>query len=108
MALCTVKVVVLRVAVVVLVNTSTVQLETSQESRIDKFFQSAINGRPRYVVGTPFPWELVHQLVGVEMLVVAEDSFNQETPLFGISLPTALQILFETLNRRHRDGHASQ
>jgi hypothetical protein len=102
-----VEMVVLRVTIVVLVNAAAVQLETSQEPCVNKFFQSPINSGPRYVVQTPLAWKLVHQLVSVEMLMVAKDSFDQKTPLLGVSLASALKVLFESLDWRHRNGHAS-
>ena len=107
MTLGAVKMVVLRVTIVVLVNAAAVQLETSQEPCVNKFFQSPVNSGPRYVVEAPFARKLVHQLVSVEMLMVAKDSFDQKTPLLGVSLASALKVLLETLDWRHRNGHAS-
>lgn len=107
MALGAVKVIVLWVAVVVLIDGATVELKASKEPCINEFFECPVHSRPRYVVGAPFSRELVHQLIGVEMLVMAEDSFDQEASLFGISLSTALQVFLETLDWRHRDRHAS-
>ena len=106
-ALGAVKMVVLRVTIVVLVNAAAVKLKTSQEPRVNKFFQRSVNSGSRYVVEAPLARKLVHQLVGVEMLMVAKDSFDQESPLLGVSLTTALKILLEPFDRRHRNGHAS-
>jgi len=103
-----VEMIVLRVAIVVFVNAASIKLETSQKSRVNKFFERPVNSGSRYVVEAPFARKLVHQLVGVEMLMVAKDPFDEKTPLLGVSLASALKVLLEPLDRRHRNGHASQ
>ena len=72
-ALRAVEVVVLGIAVVVLIDAAAVKDEFSQQSRIDKLGQCAINGGPADVAGLPAGGELLHELVGIEMLVPGED-----------------------------------
>lgn len=99
----TVHVIVLRIAIIVFVNGATVEHEAAQQAGIDKLVERAIHGRTADVSWFAARWQLFDQGVGVEMLVAAEYVFNQKFALLGHAHAAALQILFETLLRGHRD-----
>ena len=51
---------------------------------------------------------MLHQLVGVEMVVMAEDLFDDQASLAGHPLATAFEELRETLQRRKVDLNRSE
>jgi hypothetical protein len=46
---------------------------------------------------------LLHELIGVKMLMSIENLFNQKLPLVRVPQPFACKILLESLSGRHRD-----
>ena len=72
----TVQMIVLRVTVIMLVDTSAVQFESIQQTSIGKFSQRSVYRRPGNVVRFPFGREVLHQLIGVKMLMTIEDLLN--------------------------------
>ena len=102
-AFCTVQMVVLRVSVVMLVNAATVQFEPIQQTGIDKLPQRSIDSRSGDIVRGAFGRKLFHELIGVKMLVSIEHLLDQEFSLLRIAEAFALQILFKTLKRGHRN-----
>lgn len=68
-----IQMIVLRVTVVMLVDTSSVQFESIQQSSIGKFTQRSVYRRPGNIVRFPLGREVLHQLISVKMLVTVED-----------------------------------
>ena len=71
-----IQMIVLGVTIVMFVNTSSVQFESIQQPSIGKFSQRTVNRRPGNIVGFPFGREVLHQLIGVKMLMTIEDLLN--------------------------------
>jgi hypothetical protein len=86
------------IAVIVFVDTATVEFKAPQQSRVDKFFQCAVNGGATDIAGLALAGQLVDQLVGIKVFVPGENLFDQKTPLVRFAQTAALQILFESLN----------
>ncbi len=107
-ALRAVEVVVLGIAVVVLIDGPAVEDELAQQARIDEFAERAIDGRPADVPFGPARRELLHELVGVEMLVSRKDVIDQGKPLLGHPHAAALEIFHEPVAGRKRDGDVAQ
>jgi len=103
MALFAVEMVVLGIAIVVFVNRPAIQFEFPQQTGIHEFSQGAIDGRTADVSGVSFGGQLRNKLVGIEMLVMAEDKLDQDPPLLGIPHPATLEVLRESLLRGKRD-----
>ncbi len=98
-----VEMIMFRVAIVMLVDTATVQFKSPQESCIDEFVQRAIDGGATDVVMLPFPRKLFDELVGIKVLVATKDLLNQKTALLGFPQSPADQILFKTFAWRLRN-----
>ena len=103
-----VEVIVLRVAVVVLVDGPAAERHLSQQARFDQLVERAVDGRPTDRAGFRLAGEAGHQLVGVEVVVPLEDMVDQDPPLLRDPLAAALQVLFEPLLRREGDLHFAQ
>ncbi len=80
-----VKVIVRWVTVVVFIHTATIEFKASQQTGINELFECSIDSWSANVVRLAFARELVDQLVGIEMLVAAEDLLNEESSLVGFS-----------------------
>lgn len=104
-ALGTVEVVVGGVAVVVLIDGPAVENELAEQAGVDELGERAIDRRPADVPRLAARRELLHELVGIEMLMAAKDVVDQGQPLLGHSHAAALQVLDEPIPRRKRDGH---
>lgn len=106
-ALLAIEVVVLGVAVVVFVNCAAAEGHFHQQPCLDEFVQCAIDGRSTDFAARflhdRIPLEILHQLIGVEVLVPREDEVDQSPPLLRGPLPLALQIFLKPLLRRGRD-----
>lgn len=102
-----VQVVVLRVAVIVVINGAAVELETVQQPRIDAFTQRPVHGRRADVVRLATARETFDQFLSIKVIVLAEDLFDQELPLCRLPLPSRLEILRETLLGGKRDFQGS-
>lgn len=103
-----VEMVVIGVAVVVFEDAPAVEAHLAKQPRLDQFAQGAINGRaadfaPRDQLG-----QMAHQLVGVEMVVMAEDLFDDPAALLGDAFAASTQKLGKTLQRRRLDFHRPQ
>ena len=107
-ALRAVEMVVLGIAVVVLIDGPAVEDELAEQARIDEFAERAIDGRPADVPRVPAGRELLHELVGVEMLVPREDVLDQGQPLLRDAHAAALQILDEPVAGRERNGNVAE
>ena len=94
--------VVLRVPIVVFIDTSPVQFKSIEQASIDKLSQSSIHRRAGDVICISLGWELFHQLVSIKMLMPIKNLFNQKLALLCVSQAFALLILIESLQRSHR------
>jgi len=103
LALLAVEMIVLRIAVVMLIDSPPVEIHLSQDARIDHLGQRAIDGRPTGFFFTGLTDKHVDQLISVEMLVPLEDLLDDHAPLLRHALAAALQKLLESLERRQRD-----
>jgi hypothetical protein len=100
--------VVWRIAIVVFVDAAAIQLKATQKPGVDKLFERSVDGGPRYVIGRALAGQLFDQLVGVKVLMMAEDLVDQKSTLIRIAQITTLQVLLKSLVRRHRDLHIAQ
>lgn len=101
-----VEVVVLRVSVIVLVNSSSVELERAKKSGVDKFLESPIDGGTADVVRLAFPGKLIDQCIGIKVIMLAEDVLHQELALLGLPKTSALKIFFKAFFRRQCDRNS--
>ena len=90
-ALGAMEMIVLRIAVIVLIDRPAVEREAAEQSGIDKFVERSIDGRPADVVGVARRGQLFHQLVGVKVFVAGKDMIDQGQPLLRDAHPFALQ-----------------
>jgi hypothetical protein len=102
-ALFTIQVVMLGIAVVVFVDSPSVQFELPQQAGIDELGQGPIDRRTADVSGVSLGGKLRNELVGVEVLVMAENVVDQDPSLFGVPHSAALEVLGKPLLRRQRD-----
>ena len=107
-ALFAVQVVVLGVAVVVFEDGAAVEGELSQQAGFYEFVEGSIDRRPTDSPSVAPLRQLFQELVGVEMFVMAEDVIDQQAAGLRHSHPTALQVLFKTLERSRGNLDASQ
>ena len=98
-----VEMVVLRVAVVVLVNGPAAERHLPQQARFDQLVQRAIDRGPADFLVLVLAGVRVDEFIGIEMVVTLEDEIDQRPPLLRGPLAAALQILLEPLLRRERD-----
>lgn len=89
-ALLTKQVVVLRVPVVMLVDSSAIERHLPQQSRVHQFFQRSVDCRGAGFL-VPLPPQLFDQGVRVEVLVLFVDDFEQCLPLLREAFASALQ-----------------
>jgi hypothetical protein len=100
--------IVLRIAIVMLIDAPPIEHEPPQQTGIHELIQSAINGR-----ATDMSWlarlgKLLHELLGIEMLVPTEDMLNEVLPLLRDPHSAALQELVEPLLRRESNLDLAQ
>jgi hypothetical protein len=91
--------VVLRVAVVVLVDGAAAEGHPAEEACFDQFVERAVDGGPADFVAQFGAGKVGDQFVGVEMVVPFEDMVDQRAPLLGNPLAAALKVLRESLLR---------
>ena len=105
-ALFAVQVLVLRIAVIVFVERPRSDLQPAQQARVDELGERAIDRRPADADAGLF--HVVDELLGVEMVVLAEDVMDHVALLAGEALRprTAGEVLAELVFRtlRHGDG----
>src|SRR4051794_27283926 len=77
-------VLVLGIAVIMLVIRARAEIEAPKKARVDELAESAINGRPAHAKAGVF--HLVDQLVGVEVIMLAEDKANHVALLTRVAL----------------------
>mgnify|MGYP001186759862 CR=1 FL=1 len=82
--------VMLRVAVVQLVNGSPIKLKTLQQPGINEFSECAIDRCRADIVFFTTAGKPVDQLIGVKMIMLCENCFDQEFSLARLSKATAL------------------
>jgi len=100
-----VEVIVAGVAVVVLVHATAAQRHLPQQARLDQLAQRAVDGGPAdLALGDQFP-QVVDELFGVEVIVVAEHLFDDHPPLLGDALAAGLQELRKALRRGQLNVH---
>ncbi len=92
-----VQVVVLRIAVVVFIDGAAAEVHLSQEARIDQLGECAIDGGPAYFAVARLFRERGQQLVGVEVIVVAEDLLDDHPARLSVALSFGPQILLKPL-----------
>ncbi len=102
MARDTIKVIVSRVAIIVLVNTPPIQFKTPQQPSFNELFQRPVNGWPTDVICIPFARKLIDQLIRIEVLMATKYLLHQEVLLLRFSQSTTKQVLFKSLNGRLR------
>jgi hypothetical protein len=90
-----VQVIVLRVAIIMLEDTSTAQVHTPEKTRFDHLTERPVDGRATDLAGTNLARQIGDQVVGVKMLVLPKDLFDDHPPLPRIPHPLTLEILFE-------------
>ena len=96
------------VAVVVLEHAAAAEGHFSQEARFDQFTQRAIYGWPADMPFRDQILKMVHQLVGVEVVVMAEDLLDDNLPLSSYAFASRLQELSKTLFRRQGRGDGTE
>jgi len=90
---------VLRVAIVELINGSTIELKRPQQAGINEFSQRAVDRCRTDVVLLTTPGQAIDQFIGIKVIVFFENRFDQKLALTGLSQPTGLQVLLESLLR---------
>lgn len=102
-ALLAVQVIVLRIAVVVLVDGTAVERHFAQQARLDEFGEGTIDRGPADAVPVAIFLQLGQERFGIEMVVVTEDMFDDGLTLLRRPLAAALQKLLEPFKRRKCD-----
>jgi len=98
-----IEMVVLRVPVIVLVHRPASERHLTQQACFHQLAQSSVHRGPADgLIGEFFRTHFGNKFFRIEVLVVLEDMFHQQTPLFGNALAATLQKLFEPLERRKR------
>ena len=103
LALGAVQMIMLRVAVVMFINRAACDFKFSKQPRVNEFAERPINGGAADVTGFPLAWQLVEQLICIEMLVLAKHMLQQKPALIRIPHALDLQILVKSLRRRGGD-----
>jgi len=78
------KVLMLRVAVIVFVEHARPEIESAQQARVHQLAERAVNGRPFRL--EPSPFHVIDELIGVEVVVLAEDIANHIALLVSVAL----------------------
>jgi hypothetical protein len=107
-ALGAMEMVVLRIAVIVLVDGPPVEHKLAEQPSVDKLRKRPIDRRPADVPRLPGLRQLLHQLVGIKVLVVAEDMVHQRQPLRRHAHPAALQELNKPVPRGEGNLHGTE
>ena len=103
-----VQVIVLRIPIVVLVDTAAFEFELAQQTGVDKLGKRSINRRAADMAGLTFGRQSIHQLVGIKMFMVAEDQLQQHLTLLRTSHAAALKIIAEPLLGSQRNSNGGQ
>ena len=98
-ALRAMQMIVLRVAIIVLVDRASAEGHLSQDARFDELRERAIHGRPADLAMLAAFRHLGGQLVGVEVLMALADLFDNQPPLLRDALAARLQELLEPRER---------
>ena len=72
----TVKMIVLRIAVIVFVNTSAIEGKLPKQSSVNKLTQRSVNGRSADVSRFAFQWQPIHQLISIKVIVLLKHTFQ--------------------------------
>jgi hypothetical protein len=96
--------IVLGVPVVEVVDRSSIELKTLQQTGLHEFTQRSIHGCRTDVLFLALFRQSQHQFVSIKMLMLFEDNIDQEFPLSRLSLSPGLKIFFEPRHWRHRNG----
>jgi len=102
-----VKMIVLRIAIIMLVDGSPLQIHLAQQAGFDHFAKRSIDGGAAdLLIGTVS--KLFDEIVGFEMFMLSEDGFNNRSTLLSNTFPATLEIFLESLYRRRRYFNASE
>ena len=93
-----VEVIVLRVAVIVFVNSAAPQVQLPQQACLHEFLKRTIDGCPGGL-SLALVGQTVDEFVCVEVIVPLEDVLDQRLPWLGNPLAPALQVFLESLLR---------
>lgn len=96
----TMQMVVLGIAVVMLIDSPAAEDHFAEQTGIDQLRQGAIDGRPTHTAMFFGVRQVGEQLIGIEVLVALRHLLDDDPSLLSDTLATALQELFETLQRR--------
>ena len=115
-ALGTVQMVVFGISIVEFIHASAVEFEAVKQPGVDELTKGAIDGGAGHVIRATlgdivrlaFGWQLIDQLIGIEVLMPIEDLFEQILFLVGIPKPSRLKELFIASQRGHGDRDRSQ
>lgn len=103
-----VEMIVVGVTVLVFVDAPVAQRHLLEQSGLDQFAESPINGRPADLALRDQVAQMLHKLFDVKMVVMTEDLFDDLLTLPGDSLAATLQELSELLPWRSLDRDGSQ
>lgn len=95
--------VMLRIAIIVLINGPATEIHATQQAGVDQFVERSINGRSAHLRALGLGSEVDNQLFRVEMVVALKNVIDKNPPLLGDSFAFALQKLRKPLLRRARD-----
>ena len=103
-----VQMVVARVAVLMFVDTPAGERHLADQTGFGQFAERAIDGRTAHFAPGDQLLQVVHQLVGVEMIVMAENHVDDGLPLPGHSLVLGRQELGKPFAGRLRHLYAAE
>ena len=102
-ALLAIEVIMLRIAIVVLVDRPATEDHIFEQPGIDQFGERAVDRRPADTAGRRRLAQMQNQIVGVKVLVPRKHFVDDHPPLLRNPFPPAGQKLFESLHRRRSD-----
>ena len=96
-ALFTMQMVVLGITVVVLVDSTPLEVHAPQNPSVDELFKRPINGRSTYAMPVLVTTQLVDQVIRIEVLMTLKDRIEEHLLLLRQPFSTTLQKLGKTL-----------
>lgn len=100
-ALGAVQMIVFGISVVQLIHASTIEFEAVEESSVDEFLESSVDGWSGNVIRRTARGKLLNQQISIEMLVPIKYLFEKELLLRGISQSAGLQELLVAFEGSH-------
>lgn len=107
-ALLAIEVIVAGIAVIVLEDAPSAQGHLAQQAGRHQFPERPVDRGPAELAARDRLGKMGHQLVGVEVIVVAEDLLDDPPPLAGEPFAPRLEKLGKPLQGRQSDLHPSQ